>query len=84
MYKHICHTGGLAIFLVTANQIIKYPEKFITAPSNKTTHGGDISLIKPDMIPTLPPKSLNVLRRLRVLWSYPRECLMSPEYRANM
>lgn len=45
---------------------------------------GEISFINPDMTPTFVPKSLNVLRRLRVVWSYPREVFMSPEYEPNM
>ncbi|KAJ0467038.1 hypothetical protein HanIR_Chr14g0678801 [Helianthus annuus] len=67
MNRHICQTGGLAIFPVTGSQIMKYPEKLMAAPRRSTTHGGEISLIKPDMMPTVPPKSLKVLTRLRVL-----------------
>jgi hypothetical protein len=51
MYKHMFQTLGLAILLVTASHIMKYPKKFRTPPNAKTTHGGVTWLIRPERIP---------------------------------
>ncbi|KAF4368060.1 hypothetical protein F8388_002671 [Cannabis sativa] len=45
---------------------MKFPKKFRMAPMERTTHGGVTSLIKPERIPMLAPKSLEKLMRLSV------------------
>ncbi|WVY95843.1 hypothetical protein V8G54_027994 [Vigna mungo] len=48
------------------------------------TQGGLTSLINPEKIPRLAPRSLKKLIKLSVDWSYPNEVFTSLEYKPNM
>ena len=56
----------LAILPVTANHIMKKPEKFSSKPTKRTNHVGVTSAISPAGIPTFAPRSLKNPMRFKV------------------